>query len=128
VKIQNRLSALILLLIFILAFKTILTLQLFSQFQYQYQTFYHIKSNNSYISSDRAVQIALFCSFFWDVNEITVFLDVYPQMGFHKPTYNVEIAYGLSNNNQGNLISVKVDAVSGHVKNISYGQYFIANN
>lgn len=98
----------------------------FSLFQDRYHSHYSIEYKEDFITPDRAVLIALSVSFSFDIENISVYLDTYPQMNIHNPTYGVEIKQSRTQETyEGGLVSVKIDASTGIIKDISYGRYSI---
>jgi hypothetical protein len=88
--------------------------------------FYNIEPEDGFIEPDRALWIAITFSFSFNIEEVSIFLDAYPQMNLVVPTYGVEIIQKrLPGSFEGGLVSVKVDAQTGFIKDISYGKYFL---
>jgi len=87
---------------------------------------YNVEPCEEYIAPHKAVQIALLYTFSYNIKDITVFLDIYPGMNLDSPCYGVEIMMNLDrNSNEGNIASVKIDAKTGAIKDISYGKYVV---
>ncbi len=86
----------------------------------------NIEPSNDYINPYDAVRTALIVSFSFNVEEIMVKLDTYPEMGILGPTYSVEIMSKMNTDSfEGGVVSVKIDASTGAIKDISYGRYIV---
>ena len=97
-----------------------------SNLQNQCRIYYNIEPDDGFIEPDRALWIATTFSFSFNIEEVSVFLDTYPQMNMFEPTYGVEIIQKrLPGSFEGGLVSVKIDAKTGFIKDISYGKYMI---
>jgi len=85
-----------------------------------------IEPSVDYINHYDAVRTALIVTFSFNVEEIMVNLDTYPQMGILGPTYSVEIMSKMNTDSfEGGIVSVKIDASTGAIKDISYGRYIV---
>lgn len=86
----------------------------------------NIEPSNDYIKPSYAVRTALVATYYFNVEEIRVTLDRYLEMGMLEPTYSVEIMSKRNTNSfEGGVVSVKIDASTGDIKNISYGRYYV---
>ena len=86
----------------------------------------NLEPSNDYINPYNAVRTALIASYYFNVEEIRVTLDKYPEMGIFEPTYSVEIMSKMNYNSfEGGIVSVKIDALTDDIKNISYGRYVV---
>jgi hypothetical protein len=97
-----------------------------SNLQNQISIIYNIEPDDGFIDPDRALWIAATFSFSFYIEEVSVFLDIDPKMNMFEPTYGVEIIQKrLPGSFEGGLVSVKIDAKTGFIKDISYGKYMI---
>lgn len=94
--------------------------------QNQCRIYYNIEPVDGFIEPDKALWIAATFSFSFNIEEVSVFLDTYPKMNMFEPTYGVEIIHKrLPGSFEGGIVSVKIDAQTGFIKDISYGKYMI---
>ena len=121
-KISEGVYILLIVVVIVLSFRSAYAYLVSYQLHDRILVKYNVEPTGDLISPREAARVALMNVFALNVREVVVILDTYPSMNISTPTYSVEIMMNFKARSlEGETASVKVDAKTGKILDISRG-------
>ncbi|HUV35221.1 MAG TPA: hypothetical protein VMW22_09800 [Candidatus Desulfaltia sp.] len=121
-KISERVYILLIVVVIVLSFRSAYAYLVSYQLHDRILVKYNVEPTGDLISPREAARVALMNVFALNIREVVVILDTYPSINISTPTYSFEIMMNFKARSlEGETASVKVDAKTGKILDISRG-------